>query len=124
MKPDIELRVRICADTFAPWTRDVRVPEGETLDLGTIPVNAGIAVAGVVLDPEGRPAAGVVLEVRLDFVVQRTATTDADGRFRLEHLPVGTHSVKLLVEGHAEQTRDVEATTSLQDVRLVLTRAE
>lgn len=122
--PDVEVRVQICADTFAPSTRKVRVPKGETLDLGTIPVESGVSVTGVVVDPEGHAAVGAVLEVALNFVVRRTATTDADGRFRLEHLPAGKLTVKLLAKGYAEQTQAVEATESLEAVRLVLTRGD
>lgn len=122
--PETRFRLQVCGETFAPWTREIRVARGETLDLGTIRVVSGIDVAGVVLDPDGKPLAGVVLEVALNFIVWRTDTTDTEGRFRLAHLPTGSLAVKLRAEGYEVQVHDLEASASLGDVRLVLTQGD
>lgn len=84
----------------------------------------GLAITGQVFQAGG-PAEGVQvtasLKERRDRLVRRTpATTDADGRYSLEHLPPGPYRV-LLIKGERTkqmqvQSRDVELVD--QDVTL------
>ncbi|MCY3926658.1 MAG: carboxypeptidase regulatory-like domain-containing protein [Acidobacteria bacterium] len=65
----------------------VEVPAGESdFDLGDFTLAAGGAVHGIVRDPDGEPVGGATIQAherdRFESPV-RTATTDADGRFRL-----------------------------------------
>lgn len=65
----------------------VEVPAGESdFDLGDLTLTAGGAVHGIVRDPDGEPVGGATIQAherdRFESPV-RTATTDADGRFRL-----------------------------------------
>jgi hypothetical protein len=50
----------------------------------------GGLVSGVVVDDEGRPVAGASVFNSGDAPLPVSATTDAEGRFRLEDLQVGT----------------------------------
>ena len=65
----------------------VEVPAGESdFDLGGLTLAAGGAVHGIVRDPDGEPVGGATIQAherdRFESPA-RTATTDADGRFRL-----------------------------------------
>ena len=65
----------------------VEVPTGESdFDLGDLTLAAGGAIHGIVRDPDGEPVGGATIQAherdRFESPV-RTATTDADGRFRL-----------------------------------------
>ena len=58
---------------------------------GTVILRRGVAIAGRVVDREGHPIRGARVSAgatggQTDL---RTVETDADGRFRLEHLPPG-----------------------------------
>ena len=55
------------------------------------PASAG-RVVGQVLDPTGAPLPGVLVVV--DDATNRSASTDADGRYRIEAVPAGTHTVR------------------------------
>jgi thiol-disulfide isomerase/thioredoxin/protocatechuate 3,4-dioxygenase beta subunit len=61
-------------------------------------LEAGTEVAGRIVDPEGRPIPGVKLSIDLwdspfDFI--RQTSTDADGRYQLEHL--SNEPIELLI---------------------------
>jgi hypothetical protein len=83
--------------------------EGTRGDLGTIVLKPGVTVTGRVLDVQGRPLAGVAVEARREgnagpefqalgrlgvaHAIERTADTDAEGRFRFDPLPPGSYRV-------------------------------
>lgn len=70
--------------------------EGETLDDLELIVRPPAKLRGQVLDSAGRPAVGVVLDVRGGGAspVRRDATTDAEGRFELGPLYDGSYELK------------------------------
>ena len=92
------------APELHPWS-----PKGKRGDLGTITLKKGAAVTGRVLDVQGKPLAGVSIEVRRERgngpefealgqmavadSIRRTAETDAEGRFTLDPLPPGEYRV-------------------------------
>jgi protocatechuate 3,4-dioxygenase beta subunit len=80
-----------------PYSHTVEVENGSTIELPDAEFKRnGQTLAGVVVDPDGNPVAGV--QVSLRFASGRSLarsangpppwmTTDAEGRFRLTHLP-------------------------------------
>ena len=80
---------------------EIDVPAGDAnLDLGDLALVAGGTIRGVVLGADGEPVAGawIKAQARNQFgSTARTATADADGRFRLEGL--STDLVDLGVRG-------------------------
>jgi beta-lactamase regulating signal transducer with metallopeptidase domain/uncharacterized GH25 family protein len=85
-----------------------RVPEDQRGDLGLFVLKRGAPLKGRVLDAQGKPVAGVfvnaehqrndsdnVLEgMMVADMLNRSAVTDADGRFALAPLPAGNYTVK------------------------------
>ncbi len=85
------------------------VPDGKRGDMGTIILKKGVSVAGRVLDVQGKPIAGVFVEIErqrgngpdleahsltfISNVIRRAAETGADGRFTFAPLPPGEYSV-------------------------------
>jgi protocatechuate 3,4-dioxygenase beta subunit len=74
----------------------IALKSGDRRRLNPIPLSPGGAVSGRVVDGEGQPVAGALVEIlELDFaptkrLAQRgTATTDAEGRYRIDGLLAG-----------------------------------
>lgn len=71
----------------------VEVAEGRTVDLGEIELAPGGSLAGLVLDPGGRPVDGawasVVVESDSGGLHRAPGRTAEDGRFELTGLPLG-----------------------------------
>ena len=61
-------------------------------------------VTGVVTDASDRPLPGVQV---VDQALQRGTTTDADGRYRIEGLPTGTHTLEFRFVGYQTAVRTV-----------------
>ena len=92
------------------------------------------SISGHVVDPDGKPIAGAIVEPELDMqqMVHRaqgildgviTSTTDAAGTFRLEGLLPGAGTVSAAKDGFAGSEGfgyDVEEGEAIQDVELVL----
>jgi len=93
-------------------------------------------LAGVVRDPEGRPAPQAQVLVVQPVSVTATTTTDAGGRFRIEHLPAGPYEVRVALEGfradatpvtvRAGETHDIEVRLRISAVAesVVVTAAQ
>jgi protocatechuate 3,4-dioxygenase beta subunit len=121
--PDAEYRVRAGAWGFAP-TAEVTVDLPPAGRKGLAPLQFALEradgfVAGVVVDEEGKPVpgAGVGAEVGRAFVGQ--ATTDAQGRFRIDRLPPGTITVNAGAVGFQGEWRQ-NVKVGSTSVRLVL----
>jgi iron complex outermembrane receptor protein len=61
-------------------------------------------ISGRVTDTEGQPVAGASVRIEAQFL---SATTDADGRYRLVRVPPGTHTVLVRMIGYRPATREV-----------------
>ena len=72
---------------------------------------AGASLTGKVLDKDGAPLPGAtVTATNKDTGLDRSTTSDSDGRFLLPSLPVGSYTVKAELQGFA--------TVNVEDVRL------
>jgi hemoglobin/transferrin/lactoferrin receptor protein len=60
--------------------------------------------AGTVTGPDGAPLPGVQV---VDPALQRGTTTGADGRYRLDNLPVGDHTLEFRFVGYQTAVREV-----------------
>lgn len=92
----------------ARLTRRIRGREGEVVDLGTIALPATRSIAGIVLDPSGKPA--VDGSVLLDDV-GHSRNLGPDGRFEIEGVEPGQHSLTVTIDedpGHG--THELVAT--------------
>ncbi len=69
------------APTSSEWVSPARV--GAAAETRPIALRALVAVAGRVVDRQGKPVAGAEVSQSGDGPAKTTATTDADGRFRL-----------------------------------------
>ncbi|MGH9398802.1 MAG: carboxypeptidase regulatory-like domain-containing protein [Thermoanaerobaculia bacterium] len=79
----------------------------------------GASIAGQVLAPDGKPVAGALVTTLSSDVRPARATTDADGRFRLEDLAPQTRtSLTFTAEGFARAEQN--ATPPAEDLRIVL----
>jgi iron complex outermembrane receptor protein len=64
------------------------------------------SVSGRVVGTDGRPLEGVI--VRIDGLPRLAAATDADGRYRIQSVPVGTHIVRAARLGVAEKADTID----------------
>jgi hypothetical protein len=65
-------------------------------------------ISGTITDTTGGVLPGVTVEASSPALIEkvRTATTDSNGQYRLQALPVGTYSVKFTIPGFAPVTRE------------------
>ena len=91
LKPGLQYQLHVEAPGCDPYESELWTAEaGVTQDLGTITLTRHVAaVAGTVVDAAGKPVAGVQVYNTGDAPAPVYATTDAEGRFRLEGLREG-----------------------------------
>src|SRR5262245_53654606 len=67
----------------------------------SVSAHAQAAIAGAVSDSSGAVLPGVGVQVASDVLIEKTrfATTDKNGRYRIEDLPPGTYSVTFARDG-------------------------
>ena len=92
---NIQLIVSAHSANAAAAAEEFKIPkcesQGQEEDLGDIKLKAGVAVTGIVLDQDGNPVEGQVIQsmqsIRLNKYFPATvyghATSDADGKFKL-----------------------------------------
>ncbi len=69
-------------------------------------------IRGVLLDAQDAAVPGAVIVLRQPASgLERTAVADAEGRFELANLPLGTHDLTVTIDGFTPATRRVTATT-------------
>jgi hypothetical protein len=127
------VRVVVEADGFVPkvagYARFDAQPRWQSYDCG---LARPAVVSGRVTDEAGKPLEGV--DVRLGNVqpasggryqspVEPTAKTDAEGRFRLDQVPVGTASVWLHKPGYYGPGLGLPIATPKGDVELQMMRS-
>ncbi len=74
------------------------------LTLGMVLMVSGVVEGRVLSDPDGLPIAGAVVTIEDAGL---TATSQADGRFRLEGVGVGAWTLRVWAEGHQSVTLGV-----------------
>ncbi|QDV06233.1 Cna protein B-type domain protein [Planctomycetes bacterium Poly30] len=92
------------ADFAPPEDVEIRVGEDETVDLGTIVLDPGRSLRGLVLDGAGDGVEGaevLAIPVGADGLAPRRALADAEGAFEVRGLGVGTWKVRPSAEGFA-----------------------
>ena len=93
---------------------------GAMLTLALAQATAAQSLTGLVADEAGRPLAEAHVVV-LPGV--RTATTDASGRFRVQHLAAGEYRVQVSLIGYAPVTRTLRlGAGAVESLELRLTR--
>jgi hypothetical protein len=120
-------RLEIQAPGFAPSVREVHVVRAEMLDLGTIRLEPGAEVRGIVTDGSGEPVAGawVHLGAIEDFRYEdaRHTHTDRDGHFVVSGVSPDATRLVVSADGWAMTTRDLRIPDDLlraDPVRVVL----
>lgn len=83
--------------------RGVDAKPGEALELGRIALDVGLTLKGRVVDAASKPVAGA----RVSHAEYTEATTDADGRFALPHVPRGPFELEVDAEGFLPFERTV-----------------
>jgi len=110
-----EYTVRVKAASYRPLDQPVKVPESEAPRPVTLLLKPGLAVRGVVVEPTGRPAPGVVVEASpasrsgdgIAFAERSvTARSGDDGAFALAGLEPGSYVLSASGE-NGESAREV-----------------
>lgn len=107
------------------WAKSLEVKGGKDITLDIV-INTG-TVSGVVTAHDGRPAAGVNVQMSAshDGVSHNASgVTDANGRFEIKRVPTGEHTVSASAVdmGRGNTKVTVTAGTHTNDVRLQLNR--
>ncbi len=115
----------IAPEGFSEVRRDGVVLEpGRRLDLGALPVQAGLAIAGRVTDPQAEPVPGATVEASWDadgWRRSRRVATDASGQFRAAGL--GQSPVTLSASAPGFETASLAPVQpGATDLALVLAR--
>lgn len=108
----------------APASRQVELKEGETTRVD-IDLKAGSTLEGTCSSEDGAPVAGATI-VATDpasgpLAAGATATSDAEGRFKLDDLAAGKHRVIAVAAGYIEG--DAEVADGARTVALTLGRS-
>lgn len=112
--PPGAVEARVTATGFqAAYVSNLEVRAGQDLKGVEIVLAAGAAVEGRVLSPSGKPVAGAEVrvveeEARGFFRMPAMASTDGDGRYRLEGVAPGARTVQASHEGYRRAVRDLE----------------
>jgi len=90
---------------------------------------AGGRIEGKITDPKGAAIAAATVTVTNQATKQDfTAVTDAQGRYKIEGLPAGSYSIRVLVKGFNEARRDdvkvEDNSTAAIDLRLEIAPVE
>lgn len=119
------LRVSVSADGYSyTESRELELDDGQSLDDLVIDLSPGGALAGDVLDTDGRPVSGATLVASGGGLDRpRRFLSGPGGAFRAEALPRGALQIRASAPGFASQTLDVEIGEGLQNLDVVLERA-
>lgn len=93
-------RVRFSARGFRPAERpNVAVPERGEVDLGNVELELGERIAGTVLDPDGKPAAGAFVHPRgRGSRAGEGVAVGPDGAFEIVGLQAGTYLLSAFLD--------------------------
>ena len=74
--------------------------------LSSVSAQVSAGLSGTVTDPAGAAVVGAKVTVRsIDLGLERTAATDAAGRYEVGSLPIGSYAVTLAKDGFRRETR-------------------
>ncbi len=121
-QPGLQYSVVVTKDGFAGRdSRPFDVKKGfPTIDVGTIALQPGHAARVRVLDEQGRPAAGAVLEPRGGYAIRAQAVrADAEGIALLKNLPKGLVRVSVRLGNLFKQDSLVVSADPSQDVATI-----
>jgi len=114
--PSGRLALDASAQGYLPVRMEkIEMADGVSLEGLEIVLPRGAALEGTVFTPDGSPAAGAMVSAlpapggRMSalFVMPETRT-ESDGRYRLEGLPKGTHSISARHPAYQNAVRDLE----------------
>src|SRR5690606_5684600 len=98
-------RLTIHVPGYAPFTHDIEVRSYRTTDLGTLRMEPGGTVHGIVRNAAGEPIAGAFVHIGLpedfDHDVARHTQTDAQGRFTVTGAAPGAERLVVDADGYA-----------------------
>ena len=110
------LVLKVLADGYAPFERGTTATPGGTSSLGELTLEAGVVLAGQVLDHRGRPlpqakvyrparqtAGGGLVVVRSGSRGELVSETDAQGRFEVANQWVGEWKLVVAHEDHPDE---------------------
>jgi len=108
-------RLTLQCQGFAPFVDEIDVAPGQRHDLGSILLEPGAMVRGVVVDSAGEPLAGARVFLgdeldrlpRLRSVAVAGTLTAADGSFQLSGVSPDADTVVVSAEGYATQLREL-----------------
>ncbi len=122
-------RLEIQAPGWAPFVAEVTVARGEELDLGTIRLEPGADVHGIVTDAEGEPIPGAWVHLGepedLRYEDARHTHTGRDGQFELGGVSPDATKIVVAADGWAPTTRELRIPDDLVrsgPLRIVLER--
>lgn len=117
-----DLAIEVLAPGHLRAVLEVRPVIGGSVEAPTVALGAASVLAGIVVDERGAPLSGVSLRARprpdLGEPEPWRATTDEEGRFRLDTVPSGPITVEASRPGFALSVLDAVAPT--QDATIVL----
>ena len=94
----LNLGIRVGAETPAAVADLEEVEEEEEEEVVTPVVATSGTALGRVTDPEGNPLVGANVELTAPDASVRTATTDQEGRWRLDEVPLGEAHYRITAE--------------------------
>jgi hypothetical protein len=102
-------RVSIACDGYGGWSSETDVAAGRQQDLGTLMLDPGASVEGLVVDESGRPIAGARVHLGhegdlLLYPATGDYLTDQDGRFMLRGVTPEWRQLVVQAEGMATKT--------------------
>ena len=120
--------IRVTHPDYVPtfMQRDFPKPSDFMLKAGKaeIILDGGVELAGNVVDDQGRPLAGAKIGLGADRRIRHrhfpSALTDAEGRFRFGHVPVGTITATAQSPGCAPELVDAVITQGMKPIEFRL----
>ena len=120
--------IRVTHPDYVPtfMQRDVPKPSDFLLKAkkAEMILDEGVALAGRVVDDQGRPLAGAKIGLGADRRIRHSGfpsvSTDAEGRFRFGHVPSGTQTVTAQSPGRAPELADVVVASGMKPVEFRL----
>jgi hypothetical protein len=116
------MAVTIVARGWAPIPVTFSAEPGSTVDLGEIPIHRGHAVIGCVVDRQGKPLARAWVYAQPTWTSDYDTYADAEGRFRIDHLPPEALWLWASADGYVSQRVPVRWPADAGETRISLAR--